>query len=65
MVVVVPALSEGDECEDEAVLAVVVGLVAAGSKHMRQRIDAGCAVEEGSGANEETPHQQLASGHPQ
>ena len=56
MVVVVPAFTEGDEREDEAVLAVVVCLVAAGSKHMRQRIDAGYGLEKDNNANEEAPN---------
>lgn len=59
MVVVVPALSQGDERKDEAVAAVVIGFETSITPDVRHGIDAGGSVEQESGADEKSPNQHL------
>ncbi len=57
MVVVVPALAHGDECEHEVVARVVVGGVAAAAPQVRERVDRERAVPAQHLGHRERPHQ--------
>ena len=61
MVVVVPALAEGDQGQDQAVAAEVVGVVAAVADDVGQRVDAEGGVVGQHRAEAEAPGQQLAA----
>src|ERR1051325_4997097 len=61
VVVVVPSLAEGDERENQAVLAVVRGGVAPPAKLMGQRIDEAAAVEQHHRTDEKAPPQPLGA----
>ena len=59
VVVVVPALAEGDQRQEGVVAAVVAGGEAARAPEMRQRIDGDRGMEQHDRRHEEAPHQQL------
>jgi hypothetical protein len=61
VVVVVPALAEGDQGQDQAVAAEVVGVVAAVADDVGQRVDAEGGVVGQHRAEAEAPGQQLAA----
>src|SRR5580700_3879651 len=62
VMVVVPAFAEGDEREDQAVAAVVPGLVTSFAEQVRKGIDAGRGVKQRRGADKEAPDEQLPRG---
>ena len=57
VVIVVPAFSEGDEGEDEAVAAVVSCFEALTAEGVGQGVDEEGGVEEDDGAHHEAPHE--------
>jgi len=59
VVVVVPAFAERDEGENETVAGIVGGIKAAVAPEVREGIDRSRAVEEGGGADEESPDEKL------
>ncbi len=59
VMIVVPAFAQGDEGQQEAVAAVVIGLEASFSEEMGQGVDGGGGVEQRGGADEESPDEQL------
>ena len=59
MVVVVPALAEGDQRQPEIVAAVVARIETLPAPAMGQRVDRDRRVEQDHGGDEEAPHQQL------
>jgi hypothetical protein len=61
VVVIMPSLAEGDDGEQEAVPAIVSGVVARLSPDMCHGIDATGAVEEEDGADESSPNEHLES----
>ena len=61
MVIIEPALTEGYQRQEQAVSAVVIGVISSLAKEMRQRIDRRRGMEKGRGADEETPYQHLTS----
>jgi len=63
MMIVVPAFAERDEREDQAVAAVVIGLITAFADEMRERVDARGRMKQNRGADEKTPDQKLIARH--
>ena len=63
MMVVVPAFAQGDQREPEVVAALVAGVVTLGAEQMRQGIDARRGMKQHGGAKDETPNEELQSGH--
>ena len=61
MVVIVPAFTESDESEPKVIAAFVSGCVALVAEQMRQRVDAGRAVEQHRRAEHKSPNEQLPS----
>jgi hypothetical protein len=59
VVVVVPPFAEGDDREEEAVLAVVARLEASLTEYMREGVDAECSVIEERCADAESPREHL------
>ena len=59
MVVVVPALSQGDQSQKQAIAAGIGRLIAHPSKHVAQRVDDERAVIQEHGADEEPPNESL------
>ncbi|HJY05246.1 MAG TPA: hypothetical protein VJ323_02960 [Bryobacteraceae bacterium] len=57
MVIVVPAFTHGEECEQPVVARIVAGDIAYAPTHMRKRIDAKRGVIDQYGTPEETNHQ--------
>src|SRR6266576_3486867 len=61
MMVIVPALAEGEESQEPIVAAGVRGFVAARTKEVRERIDGEGVMPQKHGAQAETPHKEMPS----
>ncbi len=59
MVIIVPTFTERDEGENPRITGIILGIEAAFAPDVRHGINAGRTVEEGSGRDEEAPHQHL------
>lgn len=60
--IVVPAFAEGEERQPKIIAALVAGVVAFAAEEMRQRIDARGGVKQHSGAQNESPNEELHAG---
>lgn len=61
MVVVVPAIAEGEDRDDDAVAGIVVAGVAAAADKVCKEVDGGGAVPDEDGADDDAPDEELGA----
>ena len=62
VVVVVPALTKRDQCQEKVVAGIILGLKISTSPNMGERVDGVRAVVAKHGRNEKAPNQGLSRG---
>ena len=59
VMIVVPALAQGDQRQPKIIAAFIPGIVALVTEDMRQRIDGRGSVKQNRGADDEAPNEKL------